>query len=221
MLLGDGGWKGCSIMQHRTWNRHRRHAKPRAAARAGSPTTPEDRLPRIALLLVCLLCSFSAPATAVAQEAPVEDREPAATDDRADDPDWALSVGGFDVIDGQSAFELGIERRFDRFRLLKLSLIPVAGVTVTSDGGFYVAGGARLDHPLGDRWVVSPHFAVTLLEQGDGRDLGSVVEFRSGLEIAYLLPNRRRLGLSFYHLSNAGIDKTNPGSESLVFVYSF
>jgi lipid A 3-O-deacylase len=140
------------------------------------------------------------------------------TPDPSVDPDWVVSVGGYDIIDGEASAELGIERRFGR-RIHEI--IPVVGLTVNGDGGFYVAGGARYDRRLGDRWVFSPHFAVTLLEPGDGRDIGSTVEFRSGLELAYRLEDRRRIGLSFYHLSNAGIDETNPGSESLVLTFSF
>ena len=52
--------------------------------------------------------------------------------------------------------------------------------------------------------------------RGRGKDLGHVFEIRSGLEIAYRFNNRSRLGLLFYHISNAGLgDDRNPGAEAL------
>lgn len=133
-------------------------------------------------------------------------------------PRHAVSLGAFDVINGSPSGEVGFEWRFSPRRW---DLIPTAGVTLNTEGGGYVFGGVRYDWRFAHRWIAAPHFAVTAFEEGDGRDLGSVVEFRSGLEVSYELDGGSRLGLSFYHLSNAGIDGTNPGSESLVLVWSF
>lgn len=136
----------------------------------------------------------------------------------AEEPDFAVWGGVFDLIRGDVSAEAGLELRFPRWRW---DLIPTAGAAVSSDGGAYLAGGVRYDWRFAERWIASPHFAVTLLDEGDGRELGGLVEFRSGLELAYELANGDRLGLSFYHLSNAGLSGLNPGSESLVLVYSF
>lgn len=38
--------------------------------------------------------------------------------------------------------------------------------------------------------------------------------------MAYRFDDRSRLGLEFYHLSNAGLDKHNPGTEILLAKYS-
>lgn len=155
-------------------------------------------VPAAAVLLVCLL--LPSPAGAEGVES------------------FALSAGAFDMIDGVGAVEAGFELRFTP---RAFDLVPATGVVVNSDGGGYVYGGLRYDWDFAPRWVATPHFSVTLFEDGDGRDLGSVLEFRSGLEVAYELTDSSRVGLSFYHLSNAGVSETNPGSESLVLVYSF
>ena len=49
--------------------------------------------------------------------------------------------------------------------------------------------------------------------EGDGKDLGHAIEFRSGIEVAYRFDDYSRLGLSFTHISNAGLDERNPGVE--------
>lgn len=161
-------------------------------------------------LLSVLLLAGPAAAPARAQEA-AGGREAGARE-------LAVSLGAFDVSNGETAVEAGVEWRF---RPRAYRLVPTVGATVTSDAGLYVFGGLRRDFRWGERLFVTPHFSVTLFEEGDGRDLGHVVEFRSGIELSWPLGDGSRLGLSLYHLSNAGLSGTNPGSESLVLVYSF
>ena len=58
--------------------------------------------------------------------------------------------------------------------------------------------------------------------EGNGKDLGHVFEIRSALEVAYRFDDRSRLGVMFYHISNAGLgDDKNPGAEALTLSYSF
>ena len=49
----------------------------------------------------------------------------------------------------------------------------------------------------------------------NGNDLGSSIEFRSRLEIAYRVADRSRIGLAISHVSNAGIEGDNPGTNSV------
>lgn len=135
--------------------------------------------------------------------------------------EWALSAGTFN-FQGSDRIELGIELRFGRFELFELeNFRPIAGVAGTPDRNVWVYAGLCYDFELNERWVLVPSFAVSLYEEARGFDLGGVIEFRSGLEIDYRLPDGSRLGLIFYHLSNSRIYRLNPGSESLALVWSF
>ena len=146
---------------------------------------------------------------------------PVGTAEAQSDNGWAFYLGAFDIIDSDKATELGIEYRFEPFRLWRMDLNPVIGLSGTSEGNYWGYGGFRWDLPLqSERWVTTLGFAVSAYEQGDGKDLGGVVEFRSSLDVAYRLRNGSRVGLSFYHLSNARIYDLNPGSESLVLSWS-
>ncbi|MEM6793177.1 MAG: acyloxyacyl hydrolase [Acidobacteriota bacterium] len=135
---------------------------------------------------------------------------------------WAFSAGGFDPFKEEfRAVELGIEYRFEAFDLWGLSLKPVAGFSGTDENAFWGYGGLRWDIPIwGERIIPTLGFAVSLYEDGDGKDLGGVLEFRSSFEIAYRFDNGHRLGLSVYHLSNASIYDFNPGSESVILTWS-
>jgi lipid A 3-O-deacylase len=137
----------------------------------------------------------------------------------------ALSAGEHNVLDGGDSTEVGLELRGAPFHLAFLPRfipdpVPVAGGMATSKSLGYGYLGFRLDVPLGERWLVTPGFAAGVFRKGDGADLGGPVEFRSSIEAAYRLTAASRLGLAFYHLSNAGLYGHNPGSESLVLAWT-
>jgi len=129
----------------------------------------------------------------------------------------AVGVGGFDVNDDQTTFQLRAEYRAeDRFLLFK----PMAGATITGELGLYGYAGVLIDLYLGRRWALTPSFAAGAYDKGDGKDLGGTLQFRSAIELTYRMDGRGRIGLAFDHISNAGIYDRNPGTESLVFVYA-
>lgn len=136
----------------------------------------------------------------------------------AKEPDFvAFSVGGFDVNDNETAAEARVEYRSN---WKPFYLAPMIGLMLNSDGGVYGYGGVYLDVFFGRRWVVTPNFAVGGYGRGNGKDLGSVIEFRSAIELSYRFDNRARLGIALSHISNASIDDNNPGIESLVLTYA-
>lgn len=69
------------------------------------------------------------------------------------------------------------------------------------------------DSYLNARWVVTPSFGFGIFDDGPDIELGSELEFRSGVVVAYQFVNKVRLGLGAFHLSNGGISDTNPGTE--------
>ncbi len=134
-----------------------------------------------------------------------------------DPPFLALGVGFFDINDNEEAAEFRLEYRGAR-RLWIFK--PFGGLMATSDAAVYGYGGILLDVFFGRRWVLTPSFAGGLYEDGSGKDLGHTVEVRSALELAYRFDSRARVGLSFYHISNASLADNNPGAEVLTLVYS-
>ena len=136
----------------------------------------------------------------------------------AQDPDFlTFGAGAFDYNDDDTAGVVSLEYLSAK-RLWLLQ--PLAGFMVTFDGGVYGYAGLGLDVFLGRRIVVTPSFSVGLYGEGDGKDLGHVVEFRSAIQIAYRFNDRSRLGIMLHHLSNAGIDDTNPGANTIMLTYS-
>jgi len=138
---------------------------------------------------------------------------------RSGEPSFiSLGVGVYDINDDFTAADFRAEFRWGKglFDVVK----PFVGVQGTSDGTIYGFFGLGVDLHLGDRIVVTPNVAAGLLDEGSGKDLGSPVEFRTGIEIAWRFENRSRLGLAFHHISNAHLTDKNPGTEVLSVVYS-
>lgn len=137
----------------------------------------------------------------------------------------ALSAGVFNVLNEDRSAEAGFELRLqplwegtaDRPWLLR----PAVGAMATTEEALYGYAGFRLEIPLGERFVLTPQTAAGYYERGDEKELGGSVQFRSGLELAYRLSPAHSVGAVLYHLSNAGLERPNPGSESLVVFWSW
>ena len=130
-----------------------------------------------------------------------------------------LTFGGgiWDWNDAESSGLFNIEYRHGtRYGPFK----PMLGGLINTDHGFHVYAGIRIDLYLTDKIVVTPSFAPGLYERGDGKELGHIVEFRSGLDLAYRRENGSRIGVEVHHLSNASLDENNPGTETFLFTYS-
>lgn len=89
----------------------------------------------------------------------------------------------------------------------------------TARGSGYLYAGLNFDLLIQERLVLSPGFAAGYYWQGGGKDLGFPLEFRTGVELSYVFADQYRLGVHFYHLSNASLGRRNPGEESFVFFY--
>jgi len=141
---------------------------------------------------------------------------------RAGEDDTSFLVGGagaFDLLQGDDqAVDFRLEYRHGKGLWI---VKPWVGFEGTSDGAIYGVGGIYADISLGRRFVLTPSFGVGAYDEGDGKDLGDTIEFRSQVELAYRFDNRSRVGVAFSHISNAGIGDRNPGTEILNVYYAY
>ena len=126
-------------------------------------------------------------------------------------------VGWYDIYDGDDeAVDFRLEYRHgEDFLFLK----PFGGLAVNTDGSVWGGVGVLVDITFFDSVVLTGSFAPGLWAEGDGKDLGHVVEFRSQVELGYQFDNASRLSVAFSHLSNASLDDENPGVEVLTLYY--
>lgn len=96
---------------------------------------------------------------------------------------------------------------------------PWAGLYV-SGRAYYFASGLCMDVFLTDHILLTPSFGVGIYSENDGIKLGSPLEFRSAIDLAYDMKSTGRIGVSFSHVSNGGITEINPGAELLAIFYA-
>jgi lipid A 3-O-deacylase len=133
-----------------------------------------------------------------------------------DPPRVALGGGAFDVLPDskkQQATTVGMVGSEYRLGDVWWILSPFVGVLGTGQGAFYGYLGFGFDINFPYHLILTPTAAAGYFFRGQGLDLGSQWEFRTGAELDYRFADQRRIGVGFYHMSNAGIGKENPGQE--------
>ncbi len=129
----------------------------------------------------------------------------------------ALSTGAFAIVDKENTIEFGVEFRSGK----KLGYFtPVLGMQMTSNGAVYTFSGFNYDIYTRGHFAVTPSFAAGVYARGEGKNLGGVIEFRSGLELSWVSGKSMRVSLAVHHISNAGIYSYNPGAESVVLKFA-
>ena len=96
------------------------------------------------------------------------------------------------------------------------NLSPITGALITSDNASYFYTGIQAHYKLG-ALNFTPSFTPGYYNQGDGKDLGHALEFKSEVQLSLELPDDAQLGFSYNHLSNASLGSKNPGANSYMF----
>ena len=127
-------------------------------------------------------------------------------------------AGTFDLIDKEGDDQtslLGIEHKNkDLFRNTWVGRFsPTTGAFVTGKNSIYLYTGIEADYNLGPI-NISPSFAPGYYEAGDGKNLGSALEFKSEVKIGVDLFKNSNLGYSYSHISNNDWGDVNPGSDN-------
>jgi hypothetical protein len=136
----------------------------------------------------------------------------------------SFATGSFDLYrEKHRTFEFEIEYKF-HVKWLKaphdiFQFRPLIGAMATARGSFYGYLGIDFDVLFFEHLHFAPGFAAGYFAPGGGKNLGYPLEFRSGIELGWQFSDWHRIGIHFYHLSNASLGDRNPGEESLVLFY--
>jgi hypothetical protein len=96
---------------------------------------------------------------------------------------------------------------------------PTTGGFLTGKNSVYLYTGVETDYNLGPV-VISPSFAPGYYEAGDGKNLGSALEFKSELKFGINLFEDSKLGYSYSHISNNDWGDVNPGTDNQSITFS-
>ena len=136
-----------------------------------------------------------------------------------DETELNFFTGMFDFSDDKQASGFfGLQHRNDElFRKSFLGkLSPISGGFLTEKSAIYLYTGVQAEYEFGSL-NITPSFAPGYYGQGNGKDLGSVIEFKTEVQVTYDLSEGSHLGMSYNHISNASIGAKNPGANSYMF----
>ena len=137
----------------------------------------------------------------------------------SNDHEFSFYTGMFDFSDdGKRANLFGIQHQNES--LVRDSFLgtisPVTGLMLTEKNAAYVYTGVQAQYKMGKLNII-PSFAPGLYSEGDGKDLGHVLEFKSEVQLSLDLSSNSEYGFSYNHISNASLGDKNPGANSYMF----
>ena len=135
------------------------------------------------------------------------------------DHQYNFFIGNFDFSDDkQAALLYGFQHQdesLERDSFLG-NISPITGGFITENSAVYIYSGIEWNIDLG-LFEFTPSFAPGLYHEGDGKDLGHVLEFKTEVQLSYTLSDKTSFGMSYNHVSNASLGKKNPGANSYEF----
>ena len=75
---------------------------------------------------------------------------------------------------------------------------------------------AELEHHL----VQSTSSSAGIYSNGDGKDLGNALQFKSEVNLFYRLGKSSSVGVGSHHISNAGLSSVNPGTNNFYLIFN-
>ena len=135
-------------------------------------------------------------------------------------------TGNFDFSDDkQKALLVGFQHQNENlYRDTFLGNVsPISGGFITENSAAYVYTGVEWNVEMGQKFLFTPSFAPGLYHEGDGKDLGHILEFKSEVQLSYATSENTSFGASYNHVSNASLGDKNPGANSymLNFIKNF
>ena len=138
--------------------------------------------------------------------------------------EYSVYAGTFDIIDKEGddktslvGFEHQNRSLFRDTILGKFS--PITGGFVSGNNSIYVYTGVQAEYGIGPLTIL-PSFAPGYYEKGDGKDLGSVLEFKSEIKFNYKIFKDSKIGYSYSHISNNDWGNINPGIDNKQISFS-
>ncbi len=133
--------------------------------------------------------------------------------------EFNIYTGMFDFSDdGKRSSLIGIQHQNENLNRDTFlgNLSPVSGALITADNAAYIYTGVQAQYKLGSL-NITPSFAPGYYNEGNGKDLGHALEFKSEVQLSLDLSKNSQFGFSYNHLSNASLGDKNPGANSYMF----
>tara|TARA_B100002052_G_scaffold255204_1_gene245277 strand:+ start:336 stop:845 length:510 start_codon:yes stop_codon:yes gene_type:complete len=138
---------------------------------------------------------------------------------QSNNTEFSVFTGMFDFSDdGKKSTLIGIQHQNEDLNRDTFfgNLSPITGIMITADNASYFYTGVEANYKIGPL-NITPSFAPGYYNEGDGKDLGHALEFKSEVQLSLDMPKNSQFGFSYNHLSNASLGDKNPGANSYMF----
>ena len=128
-------------------------------------------------------------------------------------------TGNFDFSDDkQSAYLVGFQHQNENLNRDTFlgNVSPITGGFLTENSAAYIYTGIEWNVEVG-KMLFTPSFAPGIYHEGNGKDLGHILEFKSEVQLSYAVSENTSFGVSYNHVSNASLGDKNPGANSYMF----
>ena len=138
--------------------------------------------------------------------------------------DFSFYTGTFDTIDKEGddqARMYGVEHNnpvlFRDTFIGRFS--PITGGFITDKNSIYLYTGVQAQYKLGPLNIM-PSFAPGYYNEGNGKDLGMALEFKSEIKMSFDISKDSKIGYSYSHISNNDWGDINPGTDNQTISFS-
>ena len=140
------------------------------------------------------------------------------------DTEYSFYAGTFDLIDKEGddkatlyGFEHNNPLLFRDTFIGRFS--PITGGFVTDKSSIYLYTGVQAQYEIGSLNII-PSFAPGYYDEGNGKDLGMALEFKSEIKVSFEIFKDSKIGYSYSHISNNEWGDINPGVDNQQISFS-
>ena len=139
----------------------------------------------------------------------------------ASDVRFGAGAGVFDTLDGMADVTGSLTLESKSLPAL-WGLRPTLQLLVINGSGYYIGAGILKDFSINSVWICGLGFSAGLAhESKENRVLDYDLEFYTRVFLTRQINASNALRLEFGHISNGGLDKSNPGTEPLILYWLY
>ena len=134
---------------------------------------------------------------------------------------FSIFGGSYDYDDDNTSTLYGLnyhlsDNKFSFFNVIDLNPIIGGFVTAKSATMFYSGFETNIGQ---DSIFLNLSSSAGIYSNGDGKDLGNALQFKSEVNLFYRLGKSSSVGLGSHHISNAGLSSVNPGTNNFYLIF--
>ena len=135
---------------------------------------------------------------------------------------FSIFGGSYDYDDDNTSTLFGLnyhlsDNAFSVFNLIDLNPVIGGFVTAKSATMFYSGFETNIGQ---DSIYINLSSSAGIYTNGDGKDLGNDLQFKSEVNLFYRLGKSSSIGLGSHHISNAGLSSVNPGTNNFYLIFN-